>query len=267
MLLSPLGSAAGCLVQSWVDEGRGSVSPAFTHFWPTSSPAPLVPSLPGHSFYMVTPGGSSGITRQDAICDIMSMSSWLVAAISVTPGGRQHVHYMALIPNDCARQLHLHPLCIWRGGRRLPQVVYDRGGTMEPCNVVFSEAFSDGIFEYLGGSENRATFVTLLDASASMRPRRRDPVRAARTRVGISSTLEESAPCLKEAAERRDEAGVFWSESTTNNRRHIAPPTRNDDRPSKGPVLSQRAVVITSHQQSHLKETLPVMICGHAGNG
>ena len=164
--MSPLGSAAGFSVQSWVNEGRGSVSPAFTHSWSTNSLAPLVPFLPCHSLYMITPGDSSGVAFTDAIGDIISMSSWLVAAISVTPGGRRHLHLLALLPDSCENWLSRTKESIWRNWRRLPQVVYSRGGTIGGCRVTFSKVFDfGGCLDYLTGARNRATFVTLLDVS------------------------------------------------------------------------------------------------------
>lgn len=170
MLLSTLGNTEVGLVQGKV-EGRGSGSPAFSvsglpFYQPTN--LPNIPRLPGHSLYMITPGGSEGVAFNDAIGDIISIASWLVAAISVTPEDRGHLHLLALLPDSCVSWLSRHPVIYRDRWHRwpLPQVVYSRGGTVDPCDLVFSKVENlSGCLDYLTGPRNRATFITLLDVS------------------------------------------------------------------------------------------------------
>ncbi len=135
-------------------------------------PGLLVPSLPGHTLYLITLGGSQGVSQQRAIVDIMSMVPWLVVALSVTPGNREHIHLLTLLPESSESWLSRTKDCVFKNYRRLPQLVYSGDGTLEPCRVTFSKVFNlEGCLDYLQGLQNRATFVTILDTS----PRRHTP--------------------------------------------------------------------------------------------
>ncbi len=166
-LLSPLGNAGLCESQCY-SKGRGKNLSAFAISGLTPSLPLQVPSLPGHSLYMVTTSGSSEITFRDSIEDLIELSSWLVVAFSVTPGHRNHVHYLALLPSDNERWLSRHPQR-WLRGRRLPQVRYCRCGD-EYTTLTFSKVFNlEGVVDYLRGPQNRAAFFVIKDTLSRWR--------------------------------------------------------------------------------------------------
>jgi hypothetical protein len=75
-----------------------------------------------------------------------------------------------LLPESCEDWLSRTKTSVWKKGRRLPQLIYSGDSTLEPCRVTFSKVFDlEGCLDYLIGPQNRAQFVTLLDASPHLR--------------------------------------------------------------------------------------------------
>jgi len=139
--------------------GKGRVEKSTPAFAPSGLPS--VPDLPDHTFYMVTPGGAKGAAYSDALQDIKTIASWFCVALSVSEKGAQHSHWLVLIPTAQIQWLDHHPQ-IFRDRykkRPLPQVFYDRDGTVEPCDLVFSlKNRPDIALNYLTGPRNRAKF-------------------------------------------------------------------------------------------------------------
>ena len=155
MLLLPLGSSAGYKVQG-VDKSRGVKTPALSF--------PELPPLQNHIFFFVTPSGDDGIYFNDAIGDLLHMSTWFTAVFAKSEQEQLHMHYIVALPSSCQQWLSKHPT-IFRSGRRIPCVTYSRG-TGEGCNLSFSQITNvGGLKSYLEGPRNRAIFTTVLDPS------------------------------------------------------------------------------------------------------
>ena len=145
-----------CAAGAFAQFGKGREdfsSSAFALSTPTSFPS--LPDLPDHSFYMVTPGGSD---IRDAVADLLSLSSWFVAACSTSEAGVSHVHYLVALPEQHDDWISRHRTIRSRF-RRLPCVQYLTG------YLVFSKITDTaGLRDYLTGPRNSARFFEILNA-------------------------------------------------------------------------------------------------------
>ena len=152
MLLPTLDNTNGWFSQRGWLKSRGHSAPAPSVSGPTSFPS--LPDLPGHTFYMVTPGGRD---VRDAVADLFSLSSWFVAAYSTSEAGVSHLHYLVALPQRHDDWISKHPTIRSRF-RRLPCVQYLTG------YLVFSKITDvDGLREYLTGPRNSAKFFEFLN--------------------------------------------------------------------------------------------------------
>lgn len=129
---------------------------------------------------MVTPGGQD---IRDAVADLLSLSSWFVAAYSTSEAGVEHLHYLVALPSHHEDWISKHET-IQSRFRHLPCVQYLTG------YLVFSKITDlSGLCAYLTGSRNSAKFFEFLNAKkisitfsthdrATTRPRRAiwDPI-------------------------------------------------------------------------------------------
>jgi hypothetical protein len=166
VLLSPLGSSAGYKVQG-VGKGRGVKPPALSFSRNAnldSAKLPELPILPSCTFYLVTPSGDDGLSFQDAIGDLLEMSTWFVAVFATPEKKQLHMHYLVALPSHNDFWLSQHPT-IFRSGRRIPCVTYARGSGAG-CSLSFAKITNlGGLKGYLEGPKNRGIFITLLDPS------------------------------------------------------------------------------------------------------